>query len=468
MIFNRIASAPRVERSSSGVPAPGWIGSLGGMQTASGVTVSQATSMGVSAVYACVRRRSIDAARCPGSLYRMTDGVREPANHYSADLFIAPNRLQTWLEFAEQLYVSYILRGNAYAVALRGRGGRVTELIPINPDLVQVLEAADGELFYNVSPCGLWQMAMLRDHPVCIPQEDVFHVRGLSFNSLVGVSTISLARDAIGLAIGQEQQAGHWMEAGARPGGVLTVDKALSPDAAKRLRDSWNAMKAGIQNVGSTAVLEDGVKWQEMQLTAPELDFWTGRNFQLPEICRFFGVPPSKIFVQGHGANQNLGEQNQNYVNETVGPDLERFEQKWEQFFGLNDLGIQANFDEAQLLRADELTRVTIARTRYLSGQSTANEERILEGRKPLPGGDILIVPANSAALGSDMTGKAPDQAGRPKNGNIPEPSTPTNGDQPGAQKLDPVPLGDALDKADPANRSADNDNDPVPVERIA
>jgi HK97 family phage portal protein len=248
--------APRVERSSSGIPASsGLFGGLGGMQTSSGMMVSQATAMQVSVVYACVRRIATDCARCSGGLFETEDGIQRPTTHGSADLLVRPNAQQTWFEFAEQLHVSELLRGNAYAVALRDRHGSITQMIPINPDFVTILESADGEVFYQISPCGLWLMAMLRDQPVCIPQEDVFHFRGLTFNTLVGVSTISVARDAIGLAIGQEQQAAHWMEAGARPGGILMVDKALSPDAAKRLRDQWNNLKAGIQNVGATAVL---------------------------------------------------------------------------------------------------------------------------------------------------------------------------------------------------------------------
>ena len=51
-------------------------------------------------------------------------------------------------------------------------------------------------------------------------------------------------------------------------------------------------------------------------------------------------------------------------------------------------------------------------------------------------GGDNLMVPANTAALGSDMTGTAPDGAGRPAGGNPAAPSVPTSGDQPTA---DPV-----------------------------
>lgn len=438
-LFGRLAAAPAT-RASAGVPSYGMIPPLGSVQSASGLLISQATAMGVSTVYACVRRRAIDVSRCPGSLYTLNDdGSREPVtDHPVAPLFRRPNRVQTWLEFSEQMNVAYLLRGNAYAACLRDDRGTPTELIPINPDAVIVLEASDGSWFYNVNRIGLFQIAMLRDFPVAIPSEDVLHLRGLTFNSLVSVSTIGLARDAVGLAMGQEQQANRWMAAGARPSGVLRTDKVLSDPAAKRLKAQWDEYKAGIQNVGATAILEDGLDWKPLQLTSVDLEFLNQRAFSVLEICRFFGVPPHKVAVADRAASMNIPQQDQDYVNATVAPDLERWEQKLQQYFALDeaDPPIHVDLDEGQLLRADILTRRNAARLGVLSGITTPNEERKTEGLPPMAGADHLLVPANTAALGSDMTGVAPDGAGRPAGGNPPTPGVSTSGDQPGAEDL--------------------------------
>lgn len=456
-LFGRMAAPAK--RASAGVPSYGMIPPLGSVQSASGLLISQATAMGVSTVYACVRRRAIDCSRCPPSLYTLNDdGSRELVKeHPVADLFTRPNRQQNWLEFAEQLNVGYLLRGNAYAACLRDDRGTPRELIPINPDAVMVLEAADGSVFYNVNRIGLWQIAMLRDFPPAIPEEDMFHLRGLSFNTLVSVSTIGLARDAIGLAMGQEQQASRWMAAGARPSGVLQTEQKLSDAAAKRLKAQWDEYKAGIQNVGSTAILEEGLKWTPLQLTSVDLDFINQRNFSVLDICRFFGVPPHKVAVADRAASMNIPQQDQDYVNATVAPDLERWEQKVRQYFALDKEGIYVDLDESQLLRADILTRRNAARLGVTSGITTPNEERRAEGLPPMPGADQLLVPTNSAALGSDMSGTAPDGAGRPPAGHPPAPSVPTGGNQPAAedtpQQSDYLPefLRQALSREPPA-----------------
>lgn len=430
-LLSRIA-APAV-RASAGVPSYGMIPPLGSVQSASGLLVSQATAMGVSTVNACVRRRAIDAARCPPSLYTLNDnGSRDAVtDHPILPLFKRPNRQQTWIEFAYQMNVAVLLRGNAYAAIKRDRRGSAVELIPINPDAVMVLETAEGDIFYNVNRIGLWQIAMLREFPPAIAEEDILHLRGLTFNSLVGISTIGLARDTVGLAMGLEQQASRWMASGARPSGVLQTSKMLTPEAARRLKAQWDEYKAGIQNVGQTAVLEDGVEWKPLQLTAVDVEFLQQRNFSVLEICRFFGVPPHKVYgLEGRAAAMNIPQQDQDYVNSSVAPDLEFWEQKLCLTFGLDKAGIWVDLDETQLLRTDILTRRNAARLGVLSGITTQNEERRAENLPPKPGGDVLLVPANTAALGSEVTGTAPDGAGRPPGGNPPAPGVPTSGDQ--------------------------------------
>lgn len=197
------------------------------------------------------------------------------------------------------------------------------ELIPINPDAVMVLEASDGSIFYNVNRIGLWQIAMLRNMPVAVPEEDMFHLRGISFNTLVGTSTIGLARDAIGLAMGLEQQASRWVGNGARPSGVLKAKTRLSEAAAMRLKQQWQAFTGGLQNVGQTAVLEEGVDWQSVQLTSVDLEFIQQRNLQIADIARYYDVPLSRLSVIGGGSTKiTPAEEEQAYVNHTVMPDL--------------------------------------------------------------------------------------------------------------------------------------------------
>lgn len=285
-----------------------------------------------------------------------------------------------------------------------------------------VLEAADGSIFYQVNRVGLFQLAMLRDQPLAIPEEDMFHLRGLALNMLVGVNTLTLAKDSIGVAMGLEQQAARFMANGARPSGVLQSKKTLSVDAAKRLRDQWEALRSGIGNVGRTAILEDEVEWKPMQLSSVDLQFIDQRNFSLRDNSLWWGVPLHKLNVPAEMARIKIDDADQSYVNTTIMPDLDLWEQKFDQVFGLDDDDLVADFDERRLLRASESTRINNQRLKVMSGLATQNECRAEEGKPAMAGGDVLLHPVNLAASGSDMTGTAPDAAGRPEGGTLPKP----------------------------------------------
>lgn len=400
---------------------------LGSSRSMTGLTISQATAVSVSTVFACVTVRSKDVARCaPRLLPEDSARSQKPiVDHPVAKLFKNPNRIQTWFEFAFQMHVALLLRANSYAIILRDVRGRPTSLIPINPDQVYLYEAPDGSIFYNVARYSAFQTAILRDVPLMIPEEDVFHLRGMTFNMLAGASTIGIARDSIGVALGLEQQASRFIGNGARPSGVLQTAKELSEPAAKRLREQWAQLRSGLQNVGQTAILEDGVEWKPMNLTSVDLEFIQQRKFSIEDIARFFGTPLHKLAVPGEVGKLKLDQADQAYVNSTIMPDLEAWEQKFEKVFDLGSEGLIADFDERKLLRAEEATRINNQRLQVMSGLKTQNECRALEGDPPLPGGDVLLRPVNLAASGSDMSGTAPDGAGRPAEGSPPDPGAP-------------------------------------------
>ena len=106
--------------------------------SAGGMAVTQLSALQVSTVQACVSIRAEDVAELPVHVYRRRkDGGREiVTDHPLGRVLQKPNDYQSRFEFMEQMQVSIMLRGNAYAVILRDGRGRVTSLIPINPDRV--------------------------------------------------------------------------------------------------------------------------------------------------------------------------------------------------------------------------------------------------------------------------------------------------------------------------------------------
>jgi HK97 family phage portal protein len=403
--------------------------------TAAGVLVNQASAMQVSAVFACVSILSYDLAKLGASIFRgERRGKRQKAtNHFLHPLLKNPASWLTWFEFCGMLQASVLLRGNGYAVILRDpRTARPTQLVPINPDRVALWEAQGGELFYMVTRSGLHEMAVLRNEPLLIPAEDVFHLKALTLNGLLGLSPIGMAREAIGLAIAQEQLASRWAGNSAKPSGILTTDQKLSPEAAKRLAEDWKTLNSGLYNAGKTAILEQGLKWQALSMTAQDMEFIAARQFQLAEIARIYRVPLHMLGEVMKGSQASVPQQAQEYLNYSLSTWIEMWEQRIPFTFDLNQDEMFVEFDVDRLLRADIETRYAAHKASLGgAGWSMVNEVRAMEGMDPVSGGDKVWRPLNTLPIdeknpvsgsqgngvGSDHTGDKAEDGGRPKEG---------------------------------------------------
>lgn len=399
-------------RKSGGGGFENWFGAFGpGGSTSSGVYVNQFTAMQSAAVMACVSILAEDVAKLRLQVWRrQKDGGKIAAkDHFLYNLLRQPNDWQTQFEFVEMMQVALLLRSNAYAVILRDNRGTPTALVPINPDRVTIYEAAGGEIFYMVSRQGLHDAAVLEHVPLMIPSEDIFHLRWLSqSSSLLGLSRIALMREPVGLILSQEQLAARISGSGARLGGVLQTDQKLHTSTIERLRQDWSDKYEGLRNAGKTAILEQGLKFQQNSMTAADAQFILQREFQLQEIARAFRMPPHKLGVIARGTASTMAQQDQDYANNTITSYLERWEQKIEKTFDLDGETIFVKFDMSRFLRADIKTRYDAYRSALLSMWIKPNEVRRAEDLPDDPDGDSLMQPTNMAPLGFVPKGNEP------------------------------------------------------------
>jgi HK97 family phage portal protein len=388
----------------------GW-----GVPTASGVVVTQASAMQVAAVFSCVNIISYDLAKLGAAIFRgERRGKRVKAkDHYLTPLINQPAPWLTWFEFCAMMQSSVLLRGNGYAVILRDWKGVPCMLVPINPDRVALWEAPTGELFYMVTRSGLHEMAVLRNEPLLIASEDIFHLKALSMNGLLGLSPISMAREAIGLAIAQEQLASRWAGNSAKPSGVLQTEQKLTPDAAKRLAEDWKTLNSGLFNAGKTAILEQGLKWQALSMTMQDMEFIASRQFQLAEIARIYRMPMHMLGeTQGRSGGNAVTQQAQEYLNYTLSTWIEMWEQRIPFTFDLDPDEMFVEFDVDRLLRADISTRYAAHRIALGgTGWMAPNEIRSVEGMAGVEGGDTVFRPVNTAPMDSDVFAGMADPA---------------------------------------------------------
>ncbi|HUO53331.1 MAG TPA: phage portal protein [Rhodoblastus sp.] len=396
-----------------------WSGGGFSAHAVSGIEINQVTALTATTVLAAVTMLCEDFAKLTPTIYRRNkDGSRVVAqDHELYPLLYQPNEWQTYFEWAEMMQLSLVLRGNAYSVKIRNARGLVVKLIPVNADWVAIWESPDGQIFYRVTPNGLHMLAELQGQPFLIPAEDMLHVRGFSLNGLAGASRISLAKEAIGLALGYERQAAQYMSQGASQSGILTTDQKLTPDGAARMSQDWKDKKSGLQNAGKIVVLEQGLKYQPTTLTAADAEYIAARGLQIQEVARVFRIPAHMLGDLARSTNNNISQQAQEYINLTMSSYTARWSWKLDVDFDLRRQGLFVDYDLTQLTRGDQTQRYANYARGISGGFLTQNEARKDDGRDPMEGGDDLLKPTNLAGAGSHATGGPADGGGRPADG---------------------------------------------------
>jgi HK97 family phage portal protein len=230
---------------------------------------------------------------------------------------------------------------------------------------------------------------------ITLRQEDVLHIPGLGFDGLIGYSPIAMARNAVGMTMACEEYGASFFANGANPGGVLEHPGVLKDPA--KVRDSWNAVYRGTTNAHKIAVLEEGMKYQQIGIPPEEVQFLETRKFQINEIARLFRIPPHMVGDLEKSSFSNIEQQSLEFVKYTLDPWVIRWEQALKKSLFLpeekKEFFIKLNVDG--LIRGDYQSRMNGYAIGRQNGWLSTNDIREMEDMNPLPeeeGGNLYLV----------------------------------------------------------------------------
>lgn len=370
----------------------------------SGKIVNEFTAMQTTAVYACVRILSETLAALPLQLYRYTPGGKErvydhPLYHLLHD---EPNPEMTSFIFRETLMSHLLIWGNAYAQIIRDRLGRIQGLYPLRPDKMTVCRDESGQIYYVYTKTSDENPAIKPYGQVPLRKDEVLHIPGLGFDGLVGYSPIAMARNAVGMTMACEEYGASFFANGASPSGVLEHPGVLKDPT--KVRDSWNAVYQGSANAHKVAVLEEGMKYQQIGIPPEEAQFLETRKFQLNEIARLYRIPPHMIGDLDKSSFNNIEQQSMEFVKYTLDPWVIRWEQSMQKSLFLPEEKKQffLKFNVNGLMRGDYESRMTGYSIGRQNGWLSANDIREMEDMNPVPdedGGNLYLVNGSMTKL---------------------------------------------------------------------
>lgn len=400
-------------------------------RTTSGKPVNERTAMQTTAVYACVRILAEAVASLPLHVYEYQDDGGKKLVHDHPLYYLLhdePNPEMTSFVFRETLMSHLLIWGNAYAQVIRDGAGRVLGLYPLLPDKMEVQRDDRGNIYYVYSR-NSDENPMFKEYGnIKLKAEDVLHIPGLGFDGLIGYSPIAMAKNAVGMTLACEEYGASFFANGANPGGVLEHPGVLKDPS--KVRESWNSVYRGVNNAHKIAVLEEGMKYQQIGIPPEEAQFLETRKFQINEIARLYRIPPHMVGDLDKSSFSNIEQQSLEFVKYTLDPWVIRWEQSLQRSLLLpGEKGkyfIKLNVDG--LLRGDYQSRMNGYAVGRQNGWFSANDIREMENMNPIPdeeGGNLYLINgamtklADAGAFAKTDTGQqnAPAQENSGKRG---------------------------------------------------
>lgn len=393
------------KRNLSASDPRAWTDLSGLQETAAGVSVSHDKALTLSAVYAAIRAPVEDLAAMPLLTYRRAangDRMRDDSHYLFKLLHDSPNDYMTSQDFREALGGQVELRGNAYAEIERDGSGRPVKLWPLRADSVQPMIGANGTLFYQISSGA--NQRQNKPGGVMLPQRLVLHLHGWSSNGIVGYDPIAIHRETVAHGLALQEFGSRFFGNGSRPGGILVHPGKLNDQSRKNLRESWEIAHRGLTQSHRVAVLEEGIKWEQVGIAPENAQYIESRKFTVSDAARIWRIPPHMIGDLDRATFSNIEQQALEYVSYSLIPRAKRWENRIS-FSLLSDeqSSVFVEHQFAGVLRGDIKTRFDAYAIARQWGWMSANDIRRLENMNALGSeGDIYLSPLNMIPAGTE------------------------------------------------------------------
>lgn len=353
-------------------------------------------AMLLSAVYRCVEVISDSIAQLPCEPYRIdSDGCKiKFTKHPTYNLLNRePNQNMSKFTFMKTMVVSMLLTGNAYALIERDERGNAKALYYIPTELVTILKPQTITDTISYSITGMKNV---------VEDCNMIHILNFTSDGYEGISTLAYARKTLGLAMDAEANAEGFFKGGANVAGILKCNSPLATKQKESLKSSWNsAFNGSTGTPNGIAVLDADLDFQSVTVNPSDAQLLETRQFNVVDICRFFGVSPVKAFDLSKSSYNTIEQMQLAFLTDTLQPLLEKIECEFQRklYKPSEKDNITVRFSTAPLLRADKQSQANYYNTLFQMGVMTINEIRRELDLPHLENGDTSFVQVNVQTL---------------------------------------------------------------------
>lgn len=351
---------------------------LAGSQDVSGSNVSEYTALTYSAVWNAVNLYAGSLSTLPLHLCRTDSNktIKVTEKRLYHCLHSSFNKIMT-AQVGRSVLIAHLLTwGNCYAEKVYNGYGEIQELWPIAPNRVRPT-MENGILIYEIQ---------VDNQTYKFTRDKILHIPGLGFDGFQGYSVIAMARKSIGLGMAMETFGALFFGQGTHPG--ITVSHPTTLKDPKGFREAFAAEYEGLSNSHRVLLLQEGMKIEKVGIPPEDAQFLQSREFQIPEIARWFNLPVHRLKDMSKSTNNNIEAENISYVTDSLLPVAINIEQNldlqlltYTQKY-VNSWYFRHNFDA--LLRGNNKDRADYYKTMAGIGGMTINEIRAKENFDPI------------------------------------------------------------------------------------
>jgi HK97 family phage portal protein len=387
-IGERLRAFMNPQSRSADSSLKGALSAIMGGASASGINVTEESSLKFSAVWLARRILSELPASLPIEVYEEKGNNRTSIDHEVKELLTNPNMLMnsfTWYELMNDWLQGW---GNGVSV-IRRTGARASELIPVHPSGVEAV-VKDGRIFYKIEDKDM-------DVKGTFFSEEVVHFKMFTSNGLWGRGPIQMAKDNIGLALAAEKFGSTFFRKGGNIKAVIESPGFLSDKQFKDFKDRWDNFYSGETGNMTTPVLEHGMSYKPLGIAPEAAQFLQTRQFSVVDVARWFNLPPHMLADLSRSTFSNIEHQDLQLIKYTLRPILKREENELEiKLLSPKDRGrLKIRYNLDALLRGDLASVTNHIKEMVLSGVLCPDEGRALLNKNPRPGGADYYTPAN-------------------------------------------------------------------------
>lgn len=383
MLWFKSKPKPKVEQKGLAEPGDDLYALFGLTSTTnSGITVTPDTALRVPAVSSAIRVISEAVASLDIHVKRVEDDGTEVDAPDHPSLSFLRDQANDWTDgytLIRDLVID-ALSDDKGGLAYVNRVGenRISEIVRYRRGVIDVqFDSVTGEPSYKIDSRAA-------------PAQSMIHLR-----SPFGKSPLTLACEAIGVALALDKHAASFFGRGARPTGALQFPKGMGESQYKAIRTAWTTAHESEGVGGRTAILVDSTNFQPFSFNSTDSQFIENRKFQILEVARAFRVSPTLLYDLDRATWGNTEQLGREFLSYTLEPWLRATEGALRRalFTDEERSNHVIRFDRDDLTRADLSTRATVIASLVSSRTINPNEGRRWLGLAPYDGGDEFVNP---------------------------------------------------------------------------